>query len=234
MPNVKSEYLMKRDYYLKRHQEYIAARQTYLNYQTLQTKENLTKKLKQFLIARNEFLKSYFLVLLSGKESFLPMADSIAAIRFWINWLDQETKQIDSAESLEQLFIFADRLKNKYPEIERAIFIFLTKFTISQQNHIIEKIKQLIIEIKNELKALNQDSRHTFDWLDEIVDQLPSIEEKQRLALEIIEKTRVSKISKIGRMKVSWRKSKKLLLEANFQLEETIGFLDEIIVSLGQ
>jgi len=224
------EYLTKRDYYLKWHQEYIAARQTYLNYQTLQTKENLIKKLREFLIARNEFLRAYLLVLLSEGKPFLPESDFVE-IRSWIAWLDQETRQIGSIGSLEKLLVFADHLKEKYPEIEKEIFVFLTKLTIGQQNDIIKKIEQLMVEIRSNLNESSQNSESIFHWLEEIAGQLTSIREKQQLALETIEKAR---IGKIGMTKISWQKSKKLLVEANFQLKEVVGFLDEIIVTLGE
>ena len=88
-----------------------------------------------------------------------------------------------------------------------------------------------MVEIRSNLNESSQNSESIFHWLEEIAGQLTSIREKQQLALETIEKAR---IGKIGMTKISWQKSKKLLVEANFQLKEVVGFLDEIIVTLGE
>ncbi len=222
----REDYLIKRDYYLKKHQEYLTARQTYLNYQTFQTKEELIRKLRQFLIARDEFLRVYLLVLLGRGESLLSESD-LVEIKDWIDWLDQDLRQVGSIESLEELLVFANRLKNVYPEIEESVFVFLTKLTISQQEEIAGKIKQLIVEISG--RASVSEHHSIFPWLSEISDQLRLIEEKQEVALEAIKEAQGKRR---GTVKSAWRKSKKFLIQANLQLKEVVDFLDEIITNL--
>jgi len=226
----RKNYLVKRDYYLKQYQEYIAARQTYLSYQTLQTKESFTNKLREFLIARNEFLKSYLLMLLDEGQKFL-LKENSAQITFWVNWLSKNSSEISSAKSLEELSLLANRLKKEYPKIEKTIFVFLARLTVVQQQILAKEIEWLVVQIKANLNTFEANSEPVSYWLNEVSGRLKIAQEKQGLALKQIEK---AEIKKLGISKANWRKSKQLLIEANLQLREAVEFLDEIIDVLGQ
>jgi len=211
-------YLLKRDYYLSSHQSYIDAKQTYLNYETLQTKEKFFSSFKFFLVSRNELLKSYLFVLLNQGSGFLPEG-RLDGIRAWINWLDEDTQQINKFVSVSELTDAAGYLKIKYPQIEEEIFSFLVELTIAQQNLIEKDIRQLISRIGHLDPAVSK-------WLDEVKKQLDLADQSQETAMSKIKNARIRRIGDGFRV---WQKGQKDLSQANERLEKALSFLDEII-----
>jgi len=216
-------YLFKRDYYLSSHQSYIAAKQTYLNYETLQTKEKFFSSFKLFLISRNELLRSYLFLLLSRGSEFLP-EEELEGVKTWITWLNDDTQQINKFVSVSELTDAASYLKVRYPQIEKGIFSFLAELTIAQQNLIEEDIRQLINQISDVDSTASE-------WLDEVKKQLDLVDQNQELAMSRIKNARIRRIGDGFRV---WQKGQRELSRANEQLEKASSFLDEIIKKLEQ
>jgi len=225
---VDQEYLVKRDLYQTAHQEYLSARQSYLNYQTLQAKEILFQKLREFLFARSDFLEAYLSLLLSRAQNY-PGQLNLDEIKSWLDWLKENRKEIEASATLESLVSSGDKLTDTYPQIERSIYLFLVRLTIAQENRVLAIIERVKLAVLGKMDQLAVDRGVVFQWLDEVEAKIELIRQEQDQALKDLEETRVKKK---GDILSGWRKAKKHLITANNQLEESLNFIDEILSHL--
>ena len=223
------EYLTKRDIYLNSREDFLSAKQSYFNYQTLQTKEILFQKLRSFLFARDNFLQNYLKILLNEGEEY-PESDS-TEIKDWLVWLVANRKEVEASATLDSLVESGSKLANSYPEMERSIYFFLTRMTIAQENKVVLGMEEIKLTILKRIDEVTIDKGIVFQWLEEVDDKIKIIGQEQAKALEEMEK---SQARRKGDGLRSWRKAEKYLITANQHLKESLDFIDEILISLEQ
>jgi len=219
------EYLAKRDVYVKYHNEYLSAKQAYLNQQTLQTKEIFAQKLKQFLLARSEFLSVYF-AFLSEKGQGLLTEENLSGLVQWQNWLSADAGKISAQSSLEGLLSAGEELRKVYPQIEKTVYRFLLDLNIAKQNQILNNIFNLGRLIEENLVFYPDKEEPVTPWLAEVMKKMESAKANYQLAISSFEEIRIIRVGDALR---NYKKPLSLLKESRKELEDISGFLDEII-----
>jgi len=222
------DYLIKRDLYQSSYQDYLSARQSYLDYQTLQAKEILFQKLRVFLFSRSNFLESYLKVLISrGKDD--PSQLNLDEIRGWLDWLEGNRKEIEASATIDSLVESGDKLADSYPELEKSVYLFLTKLTIAQENRVVDLIEEIKLSILARIADFSVDKGIISQWLDEVAGKIDIVHQEQAQALEDIEESR---IRRQGDILSDWREAKQHFSNVDDQLKESIDFVDEILINL--
>lgn len=213
-------YLLKRDNYFAAYNEYLSAKQSYKNQQTLQKEEILSSKLVVFLIARSEFLEEYFKVIIPIGKQFLSQTE-IDKVERWLVWLNENRKKIDPDSSLQEIVAVGKELAVIYPEMERDIYFFLVKLTIVQQEVAMKKMETIFI-FDGEEKLVER-------WLAGVRVKNEAIYKAHQAAVKAMES---AYIYKKGDILSGWRKAKNNLISAQSYLEESLVLINEILVNL--
>lgn len=219
------DYLVKRDLYVSAHKDYFSARQAYLNQRTLQTKEVLKTELRRFSFARGDLLVSYFDLLITKAGQYLTEED-LVEIKNWFSWLRTHTQMIDQTTRLEDFLILSDQLNENYPQMEKSIYLALTKTTIAEQSQVIREMEALRFEVAEKVSTIVEDKNMVAHWLVEVSSKISLARFNHEEAL--IEMKEV-KIRRKGDALKAWQRAGERLLMAEKSLKEALGFLDEIL-----
>jgi hypothetical protein len=230
-----SDYLYSFDLYLQVYQEYISARDSFLQYKTLTSKTNAFQKTLRMAQARDETVRTYLIALrmkleetpgvsLSEKNVFSLRLDNEVA------WFLNHKEELSSAGSLEDLIELAHRAEEKYQkETEVLIYQTLHKILVGKENNLAEKINKQITALKEklrEIKEKGEDVSLQERWLLETEKRLRRFEEKISDSVKKMEELEKSIFRDKGQ---TYREAQLSLEEAHQYLKEANRYLKEII-----
>lgn len=218
--DLKSIYLSQRDKYFKVHDEFLSLRRTYWQQGTIESKEKFRQKSRNFLLARDDLILSYFDLLLS-KSSFVE-PEYQEQISNWQGWVVEHRKKIGKAYSLEDLVSLSKEFDEIYPEIERSIYTFLFNRVVTRQE-----------EIKNNTKKLSQQlavQTTNDDWQIEVNKELKQLDSYWQEGETLLDRVR---IVRPGDMRKRWDKIAEELSLAKNSLLKALNYLDEVISKSG-
>jgi len=231
-----SDYTYNFDLYRDYYREYVLARETYLRYGTLSSKNEALEKTAKMLRVRDEVVRTYLIVL----KMKLEITPGISVYeRNLLNleldsdfdWYLSHKKQLSSAGTLEDLFFLADKARERYKnKTEYLIYKILFRVLTGKELALKEKINGRVLEIKEKLGEIKKEGKkNTFlaeRWLLETENRLLRFEEKISLAQENME--RMEKISQENRGQI-YKKSQLTIEESHQYLKEANRYLQEII-----
>ena len=231
-----SDYLYNLDLYRQAYQEYISAKESYLRYQTLTSKNTALEKTLKMAQTRDEVMRTYLVALkmkigeslgifASDQNFFNLKLDNEA------NWYLAHKEELSSAGSLEDLVKLANKAGERYSqETEILLYQTLYKILLGKELALKEKIDNQIEAIKEKLKEIknkgDKDVSLPERWLLETENRLLRFEEKISVSGEEIEK--MEKTSGGNREQI-YHEAQLNLQEAHQYLREANRYLKEVI-----
>jgi len=230
-----SDYLYNFDLYRQSYQEYIFAKESFLQYKTLTSKTNAFQKTLKMAQARDETIRTYLIALrmkLKEVEGLFSAEQNLFNLKLEneANWYLAHRDELSSAGSLEDLLELTDRAEERYrKETEVLIYQTLYKILVGKENNSLEKINAQIVSLKNKLKEIKErgeDVSLEERWLLETEKRLRRFEEKISASFEKMEEMEKSSFRDRGQI---YRESQLILEEAHQYLKEANRYLREII-----
>jgi hypothetical protein len=130
------DYSYQYEQYQQVYKEFTVARDSYLKYQTLQSKDTAITATKNLILKRNDAIRAYFLALkwklrsTPGVVSTERQAQLISQLDQQVIWLENESKQVQALANptLDDLFILSDRVENKKDDLN--LLSYQSLFTV--------------------------------------------------------------------------------------------------------
>ena len=230
-----SDYLYNFDLYRQAYQEYISARDSFLQYKTLTSKTNAFQKTFKMTQARDETVRTYLIALRMKLEETPGISlseKSVFSLRLdnEIAWFLNHKEELSSAGSLEDLVELASKAEERYQqETEILIYQTLHKILVGKENNLAEKINTQIAALKDKLKEIKEKGKDVSlpeRWLLETEKRLSRFEEKVSVSFEKMEKMEKNVFED---KKQTYREAQLSLEEAHQYLKEANRYLREII-----
>lgn len=221
------DYLFQYEKYRQVYQEFTTARDKYLQYQTLSSKDEAIGATKKMIGQRNKSLAIYFLTL-KWKLSTTPgVAGSehrnnlISQLDKEITWLDDQNEQLEQLAnpSLDDLFIISDRFEDKRVAFKVLSYQSLAAILLGKTRNLQSEsvaIKTLLTDEVNQMEATK--AAQFKGWLTEVENknylsqkEIEMAESQQESLAKKREKQLVSIYSKI---QLSLERAKEYLNQA--------------------
>jgi hypothetical protein len=227
-----SDYVYSYDQYRQAYNKYVVAKNEYLTYGTLVSKQKALETTKTMLVWRNDVIRTYFLALrqkLTEAPGILDIDKDpvLQTIDIQIKWVEDQKSSLPSAGTLEDLVTLSLALENRYPEIEITYYKALGLIISGRE----KVIQEMIIDQTNLIRSsvLNLRSAgvktEVFErWLLEAQTRLDRAIEKHTSAMNTISNMSISPNNAN-----IFSQIQSTLGEENIYLKETISLLSEII-----
>ncbi len=231
-----ADYLYNYNLYRESHDNYITARETFLKYQTLTSKNEALGKTKEMLQKQDEVIKTYLTALRIKLMENPGLSTDEQNILFGnldneIEWFRQHQEEVNTANSLEDLTALSEKSKEQYQKTEVLIYETLGAIFAGKEIGLREEISQQIKNLKEKVGEIrlkgDKDTSLTERWLLEAENRLTQSQEKQFEAQQ--------KLSKIGSSldkNRSYNEAQSSLEESHQFLKEANSYLKEIIREL--
>lgn len=154
----KQDYSFQISEYQKRYIDYVDKKEVYTKYRTVSTEKDKITATKTALFARNSMLKSYLMALrvsLDEFKNYNPTTVSKIQIELsrWEDWCAEQNLIIPNLNSQDDITTWVETFKEKYISIQQIIYTALTQNQINQRLQILDLIKILSDNIKNDPKT---------------------------------------------------------------------------------
>jgi len=228
------DYLHNYNQYRQANTEFISAKQAYLNYQTLNSKENALNKTSNLIRREDEVVKTYLTALRLKLGQISSISDYELNIIYLkidneVAWYQNHQNNLNSTGSLEDLVKSSQTMKQRYQETEVLAYQTLGSILAGKQAYYRIQIKQQIDSLKEKIGIIRQtgdkETQTAERWLLEAENRLTRSQEKEFEAQQILAKMKVSDINKIrdyNQAQYKIEESHQYLKEANHYLKEII------------
>jgi len=231
-----SDYLYNYNLYRKSYDTYSTAREAFLKYQTLTSKNEALGKTKEMLNHQDEVAKTYLTALkLKLTDSGLSNDEQhILSLNLdkEIDWFRQHQEELNKANSLEDLVILAGKSKEQYEKTEVLIYQTLGAILAGKETALREEISQKIKNLKEKVGEIrlkgDKNTSLAERWLLEAENRLIKSQEKQFAAQQTLGKIKESSLNKIR----NYNEAQSSLEESHQFLKEANSYLKEIIREL--
>lgn len=229
-----SDYLYNYNLYRESYGTYSTAREAFLKYQTLTSKNEALGKTREMLNHQDEVIKTYLTALklkLTGISGLSNDEQHILSLNLdnEITWFGQHQEELNKAGSLEDLVAVAGKSKEQYRKTEVLIYQTLGAILAGKETALREEISQKIKSLKEKVGEIrlkgDKDTSLAERWLLEAENRLTKSQEKQFAAQQTLVKLKESSLNKTriyNEAQSSLEKSHQFLKEANSYLKEII------------
>lgn len=231
---VYNDYLFTYGQYRQAYQDYLIARQTYLNYQTLTSKTEAQNKTQKMLEFREETLRTYLIAIrrkLAEETKILNYDQNILYVKLddEIVWHSSQKQTFSSAGTLEDLIASAKQSQERYPKTEILIYKTLTAILTGKESRLYEKINLQMENLREKVKEIREngdkDTQVLERWLLEVENRLRRSKDKMTEAQKLVANLKEydsNKSQVYSRAQFVLAESHQYLKEANSYLGETI------------
>jgi hypothetical protein len=234
-----ADYLYNYNLYRESYDSYNTARETFLKYQTLTSKNEAIGKTKEMLQNQDEVIKTYLTALriklmenpgLSSDEQnilFGNLDNEIERFR-------QHQEETNKSNTLEDLTNLSEKSKEQYEKTEILIYETLGAIFAGKEIGLREEISQQIKSLKEKVGEIrlkgDKDTSLSERWLLEAENRLTQSQEKQFEGQQNLTKIKSSlnKSRTYNEAQSSLEKSHQFLKEANSYLKEIIRELKDV------
>ena len=233
------DYIYTYNKYRESYNQFITAKQAYLNYQTLNSKNEAQTKTLQTLQLRDEAVKTYLTMIRFKLAQVTQVSDYNLNLIYLkledeIGWYSAHKESLTSAGTLEDLVKLSTKSESYYqnttqPTIYKTLFAVIAykeKILTSQTEVQMDKIKSKLGQIDSNNDKNTTKARR---WLLEAENRLNRSKEKQKSADTLVNSEISSYQSDHSK---KYYQAQFLLSEANQYLEETNSFLKEVLVEV--
>ncbi len=228
------DYLYTYGQYREAHNEYVTAKEQYLNYKTLTAKTLALEQALAMLQARDETLKTYLTALrmkmaeTTGISSYKQNTHYLK-LDAEVAWYAEHREELVSAATLEDLVDSSKKAESRHGKTEVLSYqalglIFEGKETNlkSQQEEQIDLIKEKLEEIDEKGDKGTSTAER---WLLEAENKLTRSQEKMDEAMGILNEMKPSDRNKLR----DYNEAQKLFQESHLYLQEANSYLKELI-----
>lgn len=231
-----SDYLYNYNLYRESYDTYSTAREAFLKYQTLTSKNEAIGETKEMLKNQAEVVKTYLTALklkltgsgLSNDEQHLLSLN----LDKEIDWFRQHQEEVKDVNSLEDLTALSGKSKEQYEKTEVLIYQTLGAILAGKETALREEISQKIKSLKEKVGEIrlkgDKDTSLAERWLLEAENRLVKSQEKQFAAQQTLGKIKESSLNKIR----NYNEAQSSLEESHQFLKEANSYLKEIIREL--
>ena len=232
-----SDYLYNYNLYRESHNSYITARETFLKYQTLTSKNEALGKTREMLNNQDEVVKTYLTALklkLTGISGLSNDEQNILSLNLdnEIAWFGQHQEELNKTGSLEDLVKVAGNSQAQYEKTEVLIYQTLGAILAGKETALREEISQKIKSLKEKIGEIrlkgDKNTSLAEGWLLEAENRLIKSQEKQFAAQQTLGKIKESSLNKIR----NYNEAQSSLEESHQFLKEANSYLKEIIREL--
>jgi len=228
------DYLFNFNKYRESHDEYVTAKEAYLSYKTLTSKNTAKEKTAKMLLNEDEVIRTYLTTIrlklsettgISNYEQniiYLKLDEDIA---LYLNHQDS----INTAGSLEDLVKLAQENKENYKKTETLSYQALGSVFASKEINFRNKINKQITLLKEKLGEIRQKGdKQTIKaerWLIEAEDRLLKSQEKEFEAQQTLSQIKITdkyKNKDYNEAQYLFEQSHQYLKEASKQLQEVM------------
>ncbi|MBM3205679.1 hypothetical protein FJZ41_02430 [Candidatus Shapirobacteria bacterium] len=232
-----NDYLYNYNLYRQSYNEYITAKESYLKYQTLNSKNEALAKTTQMLKNQDEVVKTYLTALrlkLSATPGLSAEEQNVLFLKLdsEVGWFKQHQNSLLSAATLEDLVDSAKKGAKQYQQTEILTYQTLGAILASKQMGFREKIAEQIKALKEKIGEIrlkgDKNTTTAERWLLEAENRLTRSQEKQFEAQQILAKMKATDYNKIkpyNQAQLNLEESHQYLKEANSYLKEILGEL---------
>lgn len=221
--------------YQETYKVFTTSRDAYTQFKTLESREEAIAATKNFILQRNNVLRSYFLALklklrtTSGVVSTQRQAELVSRLDKEVIWLENENNQVNGLNSpvLDDLFIYSDHLETRKEDLLLLAYQSLSAILIGKANALQQEsvgISSLLTERINKYQATG--SAQLKEWS-------RAVENQNYLSQKEIENTE-TKYNTYGqekredRMVQIYAEIKNTLENFRTNINQAVGFQKEI------
>lgn len=233
-----ADYLYSYNQYRLADNNYVVAKNEYLTYGTLTSKQKALDATKSMLIARADVVRTYLLALSQTllETKGVPAIDRdpiTTTINTQVTWTEEQKSSIPSAGTLDDLVKISQKFEDKYPELEITFYTALTYILAGREQTLWQNSTALANSVKAAVLGLNPTTTKidVFErWLLEAQARLDRAQDKHQEAISLLTKingdqygtTRESRAQTFSQIQSN-------LEQENIYLKEAISFLTEVI-----
>lgn len=229
-----SDYEYNYSLYKKADGEFQLAKNEYLTYKTLSSKEKAIEATKKMLELRDEAVRTY-ITALRLKLAQTPGVDSneretlFSKIDADVDWHKTHRDGVGSAGTLADLESDSNRAKDHFKDTELVIYKILITILLGKETDIRDRQLKLVSNIKDKVSEIRQNGDKKTDvaerWILEAENRIVRSKDKSQSAMNQIGDIRRSdgnKYSSYSRAQFALDESHQYLKEANSYLAEIV------------
>lgn len=228
------DYLYIYGQYREAHNEYVTAKEQYLNYKTLTAKTLALEQTLSMLQNRDETLKTYLTALrmkmaeTTGISSYKQNTHYLK-LDAEVTWYLEHREELVSAATLEDLTDSSKEAEDRHGKTEVLAYQALGLIFEGKETGIKNQLEEQINLIKDKLEEIDEkgdkDTTTAERWLLEAENKLARSQEKINQATNILDAMKPSDRNKAG----DYSEAQKLFQESHLYLREANSFLKELI-----
>lgn len=236
----RDDYLFQYDKYRGVYDEFTVSRDKFLKYKILSAREQVIEATEELLLQRNQTLRTYFLVLKYKVRNTPGVVGNqidnnlIGQLDKKIIWLEEQSEEVEnfSHPSIDDLFIFSDRIEDKEKEFMQIAYQSLAEVILGKIRSLHQESVSVTTLLKDDAaegKSATQSAQLSL-WLKEV-------NVKNYLARKEIEAAEINLWNLKGtktpsQMKTHFNNLKIDAEDAKIQLEQASSFHKEIYFTL--
>jgi hypothetical protein len=229
-----NDYLFNYDQYRQSYNEYVVAKESFLTYQTLTSKNSALEKTAKMLKNEEEVIRTYLTALRMKIKEMAGISNDEKNILYLkldneIDWYSKDQANLSSAATLEDLTDSAKKMADKYQSTEVLIYQTLGAILSGKENNLKDQLSNKIRQLKEKTGEIRQrgekDTSLIERWLLEAENRLTRSQEKQFTAQQILAKMKEQDTDKSQ----TYNKAQFALEESHQYLKEANSYLKEVI-----
>jgi len=229
-----SDYLFNYNQYRQSYNEYIAAKEAYLSYQTLASKNLALEKTSKMLKDEDGVIRTYLTALRMKLAETTGISNDEQNILYLkldseVGWYGKHQASLSSAATLEDLVDSAKKMADKYQTTEILIYQALGTILSGKEINFRDQLNNKIQQFKEKIGEIRQrgdkETALAERWLLEAENRLTRSQEKQFAAQQILAKMKSSDSNK----NQSYNKAQFAIEESHQYLKEANSYLKEVI-----
>lgn len=228
------DYLFNYNQYRQSYSDFVPAKEAYLSYQTLTSKNTALEKTQKMLQDEDEVVRTYLTALRMKVTETAGITNDEQNILYLkldneVSWYGKHKDSLASAATLEDLTNSSQKISNQYKMTEVLIYQTLGTVLSGKENDFRNQINDKIQELKGKIGEIRQkgdkDTSTAERWLLEAENRLTRSQEKQFAAQQILAKIKSTDKNKnqgYNKAQFSLEESHQYLKEANSYLKEVL------------
>lgn len=229
-----SDYLFNYNQYRQSYGEYVSARESYLTYQTLTSKNLALEKTSKMLKDEDEVILTYLTALRMKLAETPGISNDEQNILYLkldseVGWYGKHQTSLSSAATLEDLVDSAKKMADEYQNTEVLIYQTLGAILSAKENNFRSQLSNKIQQLKEKVGEIRQkgdkETTRAERWLLEAENRLTRSQEKQFAAQQILAKIKSSDTNKSQ----NYNKAQFAIEESHQYLKEANSYLKEVL-----
>jgi len=233
--NAKAEYLKIKGFYEDAREDWLTARNKYMQYKNSENLENALEKGKDYLLKADQTLVKYLEMISAYVEGEPSLSDTereniLNELDSYITWLEQKQPEIEDATTKKELVEIAETVRNKWMEIRPTTKRIVGQIMNAKVLWLINKAETASDKVDNTIEKLKEQGKDTTAleaWLEDFNTKIDLAKQKHQAAKE-----KYAEIKDVKDADELLRQGDEFVREANQYLKSAYKDLKEIVKEL--